>query len=96
MEPDTTLPVGKVTFTPYEHDEAAYARFVLAKNATAILAEPKPFVLDDRSSHMLARQQALLTIVAVVKRLVETATFTLSAEDFFTLEQALNAYETSQ
>ena len=90
MEHHDSLPVGKATFTPYEHHKAAYARFV-----TDIPAEQKSFVLDDRSPHLLARQQALLTIVDVVKRLVETATFTLSAEDFSTLEQALNAYEAS-
>ena len=59
--------------------------------------EQKAFLLDDTlPRNMLARQKALTTIVSIVKRLVETATFTLSAEDFSTLEQALNAYEASQ
>ena len=50
MEHHDSLPVGKATFTPYEHHKAAYARFV-----TDIPAEQKSFVLDDRSPHLLAR-----------------------------------------
>ena len=45
---------------------------------------------------MHKRTQAIETIMGIVRRLVETATFTLSAEDFVDLEHAIVQYhETS-
>ena len=56
--------------------------------------ERKALLLEQAlPQNMVARLRAMHAVMAVVTRLVETATFTLSAEDFSTLEQALHDYE---
>ena len=42
---------------------------------------------------MHKRTQAIETIMGIVRRLVEAATFTLSAEDFVDLEHAIAQYD---
>ena len=48
------------------------------------------------SAKMTRRANALAAMENVVRRLVETATFTLSSEDFTTLEHAVKDYEASR
>ena len=49
--------------------------------------------ISPQAHSALGPTQAMDTIVGIVKRLVETATFTLSRHDFTALERAITQYE---
>ena len=86
MSLQDTLPVGSIVLpvsltTPAKDPWARH-------DLSAALAE---------ATRRRTRQHtAMNTILGVVRRLVDTATFSLSAEDYATLDQALREYETSQ
>ena len=84
MSLQDNLPVGSIVLPAYLTAPAndAWARHDLSAAMRGL------------GEHRRTRQQpAVDTIVAIAKRLVDTATFILSAEDFAILEAALNDYD---
>ena len=82
MSLQDALPVGSVVLPAYltTQNKDAWARQDIIAAMLAVRRHQ-------------AQQKAMNTIVSVVKRLVETATFTLSVEDFAILEAAIKDYD---